>query len=169
MQPSVSTGIEGFTLKKAVEADAPVIHYFIEQIAIYEKLLHQVTSTPQDVARVFFCENPRVFCYLAYYNNEPVGFMVYFFNFSTFLCKHGIYLEDLFVLPDYRGKGFGKVMLSYLAGIAVAENCGRMEWSVLDWNTPSIEFYKSLNAVAMDEWTTFRLQEEDIRALAARF
>ena len=95
--------------------------------------------------------------------------MVYFFNFSTFLCKHGLYLEDLFVLPEYRGKGFGKVMLRFLATLAVAENCGRMEWAVLDWNTPAIEFYKSLKAFPMDEWTTFRLQETDIQALASAF
>src|SRR4051812_37910537 len=110
----IQTRVPGFILKKAGKDDVALIHFFIKQIAIYEKLLHEVVSTEDDVRKVFFTSNPKVFCVLAYFNGVPVGFAVYNFNFSTFLCKYGLYLEDLFVLPDYRGKGFGKTLLIYL-------------------------------------------------------
>lgn len=167
MSSILSTSIPDFTIKLATLEDAPQIHYFIEQIAIYEKLAHEMVATISDVETAFFGANPKVFCYIGYYQGKPVGYAVYFFNFSTFLCKYGLYLEDLFVLPEYRGKGFGKALLLHLTRVAIENNCGRMEWVVLDWNTPAIEFYKSLQAKPLDEWTVFRLTEANLKALQA--
>lgn len=167
MSSILSTSIPDFTIKLATLEDAPRIHYFIEQIAIYEKLAHEMVATISDVETAFFGANPKVFCYIGYYQGKPVGYAVYFFNFSTFLCKYGLYLEDLFVLPEYRGKGFGKALLLHLTRVAIENNCGRMEWVVLDWNTPAIEFYKSLQAKPLDEWTVFRLTEANLKALQA--
>ena len=167
MSSILSTSIPDFTIKLATLEDAPRIHYFIGQIAIYEKLAHEMVATISDVETAFFGANPKVFCYIGYYQGKPVGYAVYFFNFSTFLCKYGLYLEDLFVLPEYRGKGFGKALLLHLTRVAIENNCGRMEWVVLDWNTPAIEFYKSLQAKPLDEWTVFRLTEANLKALQA--
>lgn len=167
MSSILSTSIPDFTIKLATLEDATRIHYFIEQIAIYEKLAHEMVATISDVETAFFGSNPKVFCYIGYYHGIPVGYAVYFFNFSTFLCKYGLYLEDLFVLPEYRGKGFGKALLLHLTRVAIENNCGRMEWVVLDWNTPAIEFYKSLQAKPLDEWTVFRLTEANLKALQA--
>ncbi len=154
-----------FIIKNASPDDAPLILSFIKQIAEYEKLSHEVIGTEEDIKDLFFCNNPKVFCLIGYHGNIAVGYAVYFYNFSTFLCKHGLYLEDLFVKPEYRGKGFGKSLLLHLTGIAVNNNCGRMEWAVLDWNTPAIEFYKSLQAKPLDEWTIFRLTEAELKYL----
>jgi GNAT superfamily N-acetyltransferase len=165
----IETRIPGLVLKKAGPDDVSGIFHFICEIAIYEKLLHEVVSTEEDVRRVFFSADAKVFCVLAYFNDAPAGFAVYFFNFSTFLCKYGLYLEDLFVLPEFRGKGIGKALLLYLTRVAYENNCGRMEWAVLDWNTPAIEFYKSLGAKPMNEWTVFRLNEANIGELSAKF
>ena len=148
-------------IKKATIVDAPVILEFIKKLAIYEKLEHEVSADLESIINSFFGTNPRVFCLLAYWDSVPVGFAVYFYNYSTFLAKHGLYLEDLFVDPDYRSKGLGKALLRALVQIAKDENLGRVEWSVLDWNTPAIDFYKSLRARAMDEWTIYRITEED--------
>jgi GNAT superfamily N-acetyltransferase len=166
---SIQTRIPGFELKKATPGDVSQIYFFIRQIAIYEKLLHEVVSTEDDVRDVFFKPDAKVFCVLAYFDDMPVGFAVYYFNFSTFLCKYGLYLEDLFILPEFRGKGFGKSLLLYLTKIAAENNCGRMEWAVLDWNQPAIEFYKSLGAKPMDEWTVFRLNESNLAELSQQF
>jgi GNAT superfamily N-acetyltransferase len=157
--------IPNFEIKKASIEDASDILFFIKQIAEYEKLSDQVIAKVEDIKRLFFIKDPKVFCLIARHHNIPVGFAVYFFNFSTFLCKHGLYLEDLFVLTDERGKGFGKALLQNLAKIALENNCGRMEWSVLDWNAPAIEFYKSLQAKPMGEWTVFRFTEAELKAL----
>jgi GNAT superfamily N-acetyltransferase len=148
-------------IQKAAISDAHVILEFIKKLAIYEKLEHEVTADIESIQNSFFGTNPRVFCLLAYWNSVPVGFAVYFYNYSTFLAKHGLYLEDLFIDPNYRSKGLGKALLKALIQIAKDENLGRVEWSVLDWNTPAIDFYKTLRARAMDEWTVFRITEED--------
>ncbi len=157
--------LPNFIIKDATPGDASLILSFIHQIAEYEKLSHEVIANIDDVKRLFFCENPKVFCMFGFYNEVAVGYAVYFYNFSTFLCKHGLYLEDLFVKPDYRGKGFGKSLLLHLSRIALLNNCGRMEWIVLDWNTPAMNFYKSLHAKPLDEWTTFRLTENELQLL----
>ena len=165
MDNSSVSKIPDFEIRKAKFADADHILFFIKQIAEYEKLSHEVIATTEDIKKLFFCDEPKVFCVLAFHDNKPVGFAVYFYNFSTFLCKHGLYLEDLFVLDEYRGKGFGKALLLYLTAIALENNCGRMEWSVLNWNTPAIDFYKSLAAKPMEGWTVFRLTELELKAL----
>ena len=154
------------TIVKAEKKDSATILFFIKQLAEYEKLTHEVTATVEQIEESLFGENPKAECIIAYFENKPVGFALFFHNFSTFLGKAGIYLEDLFVLPEMRGKGFGKALLKYLAKLAVERNCGRLEWAVLNWNTPSIEFYKSLGAAPMNEWTVFRLTGDSLYKLA---
>ena len=139
---------------------------FIIDLAVYEKAPAEVKATIEDIQQTFFCQQPQVFCLIAEINQQAVGFAVYFFSYSTWLGKHGIYLEDLFVTPDSRGLGAGKALLQALAKIAVANNCGRVEWSVLDWNEPAIAFYRRLGAVPMDDWTVFRLDRNALEALA---
>jgi len=145
-----------------------LIYSLIRELADYEKLLHEVEATEAGIAAALFCDNPRLFCEIAEWNGEPVGFTVWFLNFSTFSGRHGIYLEDLFVRPAYRGKGIGKALLADLARICVKNGWSRLQWSVLDWNAPSIAFYKSLGAVLMDEWTVCRLNGPALAALAER-
>lgn len=154
-----------FIIRKATESDAETIYNLIYQLAVYEKLEHEVVTSPEELRKQIF-DNKFAKVLIGEENGKPVGFALYFYNFSTFLGKPGIYLEDLFVEPDYRGKGYGKKLLIELTKIAKAENCGRMEWSVLNWNTPSIEFYKSLGAKPQDEWTVYRLTEDIIEKLA---
>ncbi len=151
----------------AAERDVPLILSFIRKLAEYEKLSHQVVATEEHIREHVFGANPVAEVLLAYWAEEPVGFALYFRDFSTFLGKAGIYLEDLFVEPEYRGKGIGKALLAQLARIAVERGYGRLQWSVLDWNTPSIEFYRSLGAAALDEWTGYRLSGEALDRLAA--
>lgn len=154
-----------FTIRKAQPSDSKTIYNLIYQLAVYEKLENDVVTTPEELQKQIF-ENNFAEVLIGEENGIPVSFALYFFNFSTFLGKPGLYLEDLFVEPDYRGKGYGKKLLIELAKIAKEKNCGRMEWSVLDWNTPSIEFYKSLGAKPMDEWTVFRLTKDAINNLS---
>jgi GNAT superfamily N-acetyltransferase len=158
--------VSGFDIRPARPADAALILSFIRDLAEYEKLSHEVAASEADVRAKLFCSDPRVFCDIAEVDGEAAGFAVWFFNYSTFLGKHGLYLEDLFVRPEFRGAGVGKGLLAYLAGRAIAENCGRLEWSVLDWNAPAIEFYKSLGAAPMSDWTVFRLTGDAIERLA---
>ena len=156
-----------FQIRKAVPDDTPVIFDLIKKLAVYEKLENDVITSEEELQENVFTNNfAKVL--MAEEDGNPVGFALYFYNFSTFVGKPGLYLEDLFVEPEYRGKGYGKSLLIELAKIAEAENCGRLEWSVLDWNTPSIEFYKSLGAKPMDEWTVFRLDKEGISKLAKK-
>ena len=157
------------TIRPATPADAALIHAFIRELAEYEKLSHEVSASVADIARSLFGANPRVFCDIAEWNGEAAGFALWFYNFSTFRGAHGIYLEDLFVRPQFRGHGLGKALLTNLAARAVREGCARVEWAVLDWNAPSIAFYKSLGAVPMDEWTVFRVSGEAIEKLADQF
>lgn len=155
-------------IRDADEDDVALLLHFIKSIAAYEKLAHEVIADEALLHRHFFGANPKVFAMIAECDGAPAGFAVYFYNFSTFVGKHGIYLEDLFVEPEFRGRGIGKELLLHLARRAAHEGCGRMEWSVLDWNTPSIEFYKSLGAKPMDEWTIFRLDEAALKKLATK-
>jgi GNAT superfamily N-acetyltransferase len=145
-----------------------LIYSLIRELAEYEKLLHEVEATEAGIADALFCDNPRLFCEIAEWNGEGVGFAAWFLNFSTFSGRHGIYLEDLFVRPAFRGKGIGKALLAYLARTCVENGWSRLQWSVLDWNTPSIAFYKSLGADLMDEWTVCRLNGPALAALAGR-
>jgi GNAT superfamily N-acetyltransferase len=159
----------GLTIRAATPADRDLVFAFIRDLAEYEKLLDDVVdvvATPDDVARALFAPHPRVFCDLAEWNGEPAGFALWFYNYSTFRGRHGIYLEDLFVKPAFRGKGIGKALLAHLAKRAVAEGCARVEWWVLDWNEPSIKFYESLGAIPMEEWTVFRLTGDALKRLA---
>jgi len=145
-----------------------LIYSLIRELAEYEKLLHEVEATEAGIGAALFCDNPRLFCEIAEWNGEPVGFTVWFLNFSTFSGRYGIYLEDLFVRPAFRGKGIGKALLADLARTCVKNGWSRLQWSVLDWNAPSIAFYKSLGAVLMDEWTVCRLNGPALAALAER-
>lgn len=163
------------TIRLATENDCALILEFIKGLAAYEKLAHEVTANEATIRETLFGgENTKgrvphrvAECLLAFTDNEPTGFALFFHNYSTFLGRPGLYLEDLFVKPEARGTGLGKQLLVELAKIAVNRGCGRLEWWVLDWNTPAIDFYKSLGAVAQDEWTVFRLTEDKIKALAA--
>ena len=143
-----------------------MIFSLICELAEYEKLSHEIEATEAGIAAALFGENPRLFCEIAEWNGEPVGFAVWFFNFSTFSGRSGIFLEDLFVRPAYRGKGIGKALLVYLAKLCVENSWSRLQWTVLDWNTPSIEFYKSLGAVMMDEWKLCRINGAALAQLA---
>jgi GNAT superfamily N-acetyltransferase len=154
-----------FNIRKANPEDTATILHLITQLAIYEKLEHEVITTVEELRENIF-EKKYAEVLIAEENQKPVGFALFFHNFSTFVGKPGLYLEDLFVEPDCRGKGYGKALLVELAKIAKERNCGRMEWSVLDWNTPSIEFYKSLGANPMNEWTVFRLDSKGISDLS---
>jgi GNAT superfamily N-acetyltransferase len=153
-------------IRLATRADVPLIAQLIRELAIYEKLEHEVVLDEALLAEHLFGARPFAEALIAETDDRtPVGFALFFHNYSTFLSRPGIYLEDLFVLPAHRGKGFGKTLLIKLARLALERNCGRLEWSVLDWNHPSIEFYKSVGARAMDEWTVYRLTGEALNAL----
>lgn len=153
-------------IRPATPADTPLILQFIRELAEYEKLLHEVVATEDILQQTLFGDQAKAYVAIAEWDGEPVGFALYFYNFSTFLGKPGIYLEDLYVRPELRGKGIGKALLAYLAHKALEKGCGRLEWWVLDWNKPSIAFYKSIGAEAMDEWTVYRLSGEALDALA---
>jgi GNAT superfamily N-acetyltransferase len=150
-------------IEKAVPDDVPLILNFVRQLAEYEKLADSVAATEERLRETLFGPDPSAHAVLAYNNDDPVGFAIYFFNYSTFVGRPGLYLEDLFVRPGARGKGFGRELLKYLAGIAVERNCGRMEWAVLNWNEPAIGFYKRLGAEPMDDWTVFRLSGDALK------
>jgi len=155
-----------FEIRQATEADVPVILRFIRALAEYEKLSHKVVATEESLRRTLF-GNPRFAeVILGYEDGEPVGFALFFHNYSTFLGRPGIYLEDLFVDPDRRGRGYGKALLAHIARLARDRDCGRLEWAVLDWNAPSIQFYKSLGAVPLDDWIIFRLTGEALERSA---
>ena len=153
-------------IRNATEADVPLILQFIKALAEYERLADKVVATEDMIRRTLF-GNPRYAeVIIAESDGEPAGFALFFHNYSTFLAAPGIYLEDLFVKPEARGKGIGKALLTRLAQIAKSRNCGRLEWAVLNWNKPSIEFYERLGAKPMNEWTVYRLTGEGLDALA---
>lgn len=153
-------------IRAAVAADAALILSFIRELAGYEKLSGEVVATEARLRDTLFGPEPRAEVRIAEVAGEPAGFALYFHNYSTFLARPGIYLEDLFVRPAFRGRGVGRALLQHIAGLAVARDCGRLEWSVLDWNEPAIKFYQSLGAVPMDQWTTFRVTGPALAALA---
>jgi GNAT superfamily N-acetyltransferase len=153
-------------IRRARRDEAGLVLSLIRELAEYEKLLHEVEATEATIGAALFTDNPRLFCEIAEWNGEAAGFAVWFVNFSTFSGRSGIYLEDLFVRPAQRGEGIGKALLVHLAKECVKNGWSRLQWSVLDWNTPSIEFYKSLGAVLMDEWTVCRVNGPALTALA---
>ena len=155
-------------IRRARPGEAGLVLSFVRELAEYEKLLHELDAAEADIDAALFCEHPRLFCEIAEWQREPVGFAVWFINFSTFSGRSGLFLEDLFVRPSHRGKGIGKAMLVHLARQCVANGWSRLQWAVLDWNTPSIEFYKSLGAELMDEWTVCRVSGPALSALAQR-
>ena len=156
------------SIAPATPEDVPQIWQFVVELAIYEREPDAVIATKEDFHRVLFCESPRAYAVMCRDGDIPIGFALYFYNFSTWLGRHGLYLEDLYVTPEHRGKGAGKALLQHLAGIAVAEGCGRFEWSVLDWNQPAIDFYESMDAKPQSEWVGYRLTGEALQALASR-
>ncbi len=158
---------KNFTIKSATRADVPLILSFIKELAEYEKLAHEVVATEELLAESLFGEDSPAKVIFAYLDNKAVGFALYFYNFSTFLGKPGLYLEDLYVKPEVRGQGIGKKILAYLAFIAKQKNCGRFEWWVLDWNKPALDFYKSIGAKPMDEWTVQRVTGKALDELAS--
>ncbi len=156
-----------FTIRPATAADVIAIHALVRDLAVYEKLEHLMVSSPEDFNRELFGPNARIECIMAMEHGVAVGFALFFHNFSTFLGRKGLYLEDLFVKPECRGKGYGKALLVRLAQIAVARNCGRFEWSVLDWNRPSIEFYEAMGATVMPEWRIVRAAGDALTQMAS--
>ena len=154
-------------IRETTIEDIPLILQFIHDLAEYEKEPQSAVATAEDLRRDGFSSNPLFRVLIAEWSGEPAGFALYFFHYSTWRGKPTLFLEDLFVQPRFRKKGIGKALLVYLARVAVHENCGRFEWQVLDWNTPSIDFYKSLGAVVMKEWLTMRVTDEALTKLAA--
>jgi GNAT superfamily N-acetyltransferase len=157
---------ENSQIRPASVDDVPIILQLIRDLATYERAPNEVTATEEQLVDVLFGEKPAAEVLLAFEGKEPVGFAVYFYNFSTWLGRPGLYLEDLFVKPEKRGKGYGRALLVELAKIARDRGCGRMEWAVLDWNEPAIKFYRALGATPMHEWTVFRLTRDEIAKLA---
>jgi GNAT superfamily N-acetyltransferase len=156
-----------FEIRDATVADIPIILQLILDLATYERAPNDVVATEEGLHEVLFGAEQAAKVVIAFENTAPVGFAVYFFNFSTWLGRPGLYLEDLFVKPEMRGRGYGRALLVHLAKIARDHNCGRMEWAVLTWNEPAIKFYKNIGAVPLEEWRVFRLTSDGIGRLAA--
>ena len=163
---AISTTIPGFVIRAAADSDVPLILSFIKKLAAYEKLTHEVTATEELLRETLFGERPIAEVAIGYFQEKPVGFVLFFHNYSTFLARPGLYIEDLFVDEAYRRSGFGRALLLHVARLAGERQCGRLEWAVLDWNEPAIKFYKKLGAVAMDQWTVFRVTGAALRRLA---
>src|SRR6184192_4309311 len=159
-------GDEQLLITPATQGDIPVLLALIRGLAEYEKLAHTVTATEESIRKTLFGDRPFAEVLIARLAGRPVGYALFFHNYSTFLAQPGIYLEDLFVKPESRGRGIGKALLAHLAKLAKERGCGRVEWAVLDWNTPSINFYKSIGAVPLSDWIVFRLTGEALEKLA---
>lgn len=157
---------EPLHIRAARKEDCGTIFHFIRELAVYEKLLHAVVATEAELARTLFGPQPGAEVLIAEWHGQAAGFALFFPNYSTFLARPGIYLEDLFVLPQFRGYGIGLGLLRKLAAIAVERDCGRLDWSVLDWNEPAIRFYQSIGARALDDWTQFRLDGTSLKRMA---
>jgi len=155
------------SIRPAAPDDAALVLGFIRELAEYERLAHAVSATEEDLRCTLFGPEACAHALIACLDEDPIGFAVYFFSYSTFVGRPGLYLEDLYVRPAARGRGVGRRLLAHLARIAVARGCGRMEWAVLDWNEPAIRFYRSLGASPNDDWTTYRLSSDALRRLAA--
>ncbi len=162
----MSDRVNGLELRPATERDVPIIRRFIEALADYEKLGSECVATDARLQATLFGVRPAAEVVLASVHGEPAGFALFFHNYSTFLAQPGLYLEDLFVEPHFRGRGVGRALLAHLAGLAVQRDCGRLEWSVLDWNVDAIKFYNALGAQGMTEWTVHRLTGDVLHALA---
>ena len=165
----IQTKIEGFIIRDADKKDCGLILSYIKELADYEKLLHEVEATEEILAHSLFSAEPCAKAIIGEFEGQPVGYALFFTNFSTFTGRPGIYLEDLYVSPNMRGKGFGKSLLAYLAKLAQEKNYTRAEWSVLDWNEPSIQFYRSIGAIPMDGWTVQRLHGQALKNFAKKF
>ena len=153
-------------IRPAKIEDASLVWALVRELADYERLTHEAVATPDDLSSALFGAQPRVFCDIAEWNSAPAGFALWFYNFSTFRGRHGIYLEDLYVRPEHRGRGMGKALLQQLARRCRSEGLARLEWAVLDWNAPSIAFYESLGARPNADWITYRLTAAPLAALA---
>jgi GNAT superfamily N-acetyltransferase len=162
-----SDQIPGFKIKAATREQVPIVLAFIKKLADYERLTHEVVATEEGLRETLFGRRPTAEVAIGYYKTKPVGFVLFFHNYSTFLGRPGIYIEDLFVDEAFRRRGFGGALLRHVAQLANARRCGRLEWSVLDWNEPAINFYKKLGAAAMSEWTVFRVTGEALRKLGS--
>jgi GNAT superfamily N-acetyltransferase len=160
------SSIPNFEIRPATEADVPIILSFIRKLALYEKLAHEVIATEDSLRATLFGNRRTAEIAIGYWEEQPAGFVLFFHNYSTFLAKPGLYIEDLFVDEDFRRRGFGRALFVYVARLAKERNCGRLEWSVLDWNEPAISFYKKLGAVPMSDWTVFRLTGESLHNVA---
>lgn len=158
--------MSAITIRPATADDAALILRFITELAIYEKAEHCVLASEADIKRSLFGEDSNARGLICLQGDTPIGYAVYFYNYSTWLGKRGLYLEDLYITPEARGIGAGKKLLNHLARTAVAEGCGRFEWSVLDWNTPAIDFYESIGAKAQNEWIGYRLEGDGLQAFA---
>ena len=156
-----------FLIRPATATDVGAIFSLIKELAEYERLAHEVVATEDDIRRSLFGERPYAEALIGEYDQTPISFALFFYNFSTFVGKPGIYLEDLYVKPEYRGQRFGRQMLAHIARLAIKRNCGRFEWSVLDWNTPAIRTYDRLQAKPMKDWILYRLTGEALKNLAA--
>ncbi len=156
------------SIRPATPEDAGLICAYIRELAEYEHLSHEAVATEADLSAALFCDQPKVFCDMVEWDGQPAGFALWFYTFSTFRGRHGIYLEDLYVRPEFRGRGAGKALLTNLARRCAADRLGRLEWAVLNWNAPSIAFYESLGARPMSDWTVYRLTGDDLDTLAKR-
>ena len=165
MIKNIDSELQHFQIRNAEESDVKLILQFIKGLGEYEKLSHQVVATEEKLRKTLF-EQKIAEVIIGEYGSKPVGFALFFHNYSTFLGQAGIYLEDLFIIPEMRGKGFGKTMLKHLAKLAVERDCGRLEWACLDWNEPSICFYKGLGAKALEDWTVYRVTGETLQEMA---
>jgi GNAT superfamily N-acetyltransferase len=166
MQRPIQTKIIGLSLRFASEDDIPVILEFITELAEYEKLSHEVVATERLLKDSLFGDKPVAEVIIAEYLTKPVGFCLFFHNYSTFLGQPGIYLEDIYIRLEHRGQGYGKSMLAYLAKLAMERGCGRIEWSVLDWNINALNFYNDLGASALDGWTVYRITKDSLSDLS---
>jgi GNAT superfamily N-acetyltransferase len=164
----IATDTRGFQIKSATESDVSVILSFVKKLARYEQLLHEVVATEDLLRETLFGKRRTTEVAIGYLETKPVGFVLFFHNYSTFLGKPGLYIEDLFVDEDYRRRGYGRALLLHVARLAKQRGCGRLEWSVLDWNQPAIDFYKKLGALPMSEWTVFRVAGKSLDELAGQ-
>ena len=163
-----ATDTPGFQIRSAIESDVPVIFSFVKKLASYERLSHEVVATEELIRETLFGLRRTAEIAIGYLEAQPVGFVLFFHNYSTFLGKPGLYIEDLFVDEDYRRRGYGRALLLHVARLAKERGCGRLEWSVLNWNQPAIDFYKKLGASPMSEWTVFRITGESLNELAGK-